>query len=182
MKKVIYSALAGALLFGSLAAVSYAATSGLIGKKVQGVVAVSVNGKSVKDAVVIDGTTYAPVRSFSEAAGYTLNVEGGAVKLTSPQGGENAEFLTRQIEVYKQQIGYRQSQITSIKDEVIKPSQEYLDKMNELSKTDDVSFLDLSGVKKKIEDGNAQISTLQSEIDDYQKKIDAANEEIAKQK
>lgn len=177
MKKVIYSVLTGTLLFGSVAAVSYAAANSLIGKKVQGVKAVTVNGKAVKDAVVIDGTTYAPVRSFSEAAGYALNIEGGAVKLTTTETVTDEDQIVSELKIKDQiqtlQFNIKQYQSNIDADnEVIKQVQASIDHLTELSKTNDIPFFDLSAEKQKIEDKKAEIA-------DLQKKIDFANAEIA---
>ncbi|MEC0241969.1 hypothetical protein P4H66_19385 [Paenibacillus dokdonensis] len=176
MKKIIYSALVSALLFGSVAAVSYAATSGLIGKKVQGIITVSVNGKAVKDAVVIDGTTYAPVRSFSEAAGYALNIEGGTVKLSNPTQESSEDQIVSELKIKDRiqtlQTMVKQYQLTIDTDnEIITQTQASIDNLTALSKQNDIPFLDLSASKKKVEDAKAEIT-------DLQKKIDAANAEI----
>ncbi|KAF9142796.1 hypothetical protein BGX30_002164 [Mortierella sp. GBA39] len=55
-----------------------AAGNGLLGAKVQGLFSVEVNGKKINDAVVINGSTYIPVRSLSESIGAGLSVSGGA--------------------------------------------------------------------------------------------------------
>jgi hypothetical protein len=89
MKKYIVGALFGFLL--SLAFSAHAEVASLIGKVVEGSFPLQINGqKSEKDAVVIDGTSYIPVRSAGELFGYDvsfvdskviLKVKEGAVKL-----------------------------------------------------------------------------------------------------
>lgn len=54
----------------------FADSSSLIGQKVQGLFSVEKSGSKVADAVVINGTAYAPVRAVSEATGAELSVEG----------------------------------------------------------------------------------------------------------
>lgn len=172
MKKIVYTSLICLLLLGSLTAVASAATNTLIGKKVQAVLAVTVDGKAVKDAVVIDGVTYAPVRSFSEAAGYSLDIKGGAVNLTTHEEQVVSEIkvnyriqtLTSLIKQYELSI--------STNNEIIKDAQANIDRLTELSKTNDMPFLDLTSETKKVED-------LKAEIAELQKQIDAANAEIA---
>lgn len=66
MKKLITGAIAGALLLTSVSV--FADSASLVGKKVQGLFTVEQNGKRIADAVIIDGTAYAPVRAVSEAA------------------------------------------------------------------------------------------------------------------
>jgi len=79
VKKFISGFVAGALLFGGTAAI--AAQPGLIGQKVQSVFSVEKDGKKIADAVAINGTTYAPVRSLAEATGTTLKVEGKKITM-----------------------------------------------------------------------------------------------------
>ncbi|MDP9676289.1 hypothetical protein J2W97_002284 [Paenibacillus jamilae] len=68
MKKIVAGFLAGALF--TIGATSFAdEIQSLVGKKIQGETSVSVNGKSIDKAIVVEGKSYAPVRSISEAAG-----------------------------------------------------------------------------------------------------------------
>ncbi|SEU32794.1 hypothetical protein [Paenibacillus sp. NFR01] len=74
MKKFISGLIVGALLFSGVSA--FADGTSLIGKKVQGLFSVEKAGVKVADAVVINGTAYAPVRAVAEATGATLSIEG----------------------------------------------------------------------------------------------------------
>lgn len=73
MKKFISGFVAGALLFGGVSAF---AASGLIGQKVQGLYSIEKGGAKVADAVIINGSAYAPVRAVAAATGAGLSVEG----------------------------------------------------------------------------------------------------------
>jgi hypothetical protein len=83
MKKTIYSSLIALVFLLSLAAIATAATTSLVGKKVQSTMSVELNGKTIKDAIVVDGVTYAPVRSLADVSGYKLSIKGGKVSMTS---------------------------------------------------------------------------------------------------
>lgn len=74
MKKILTGVLTGALLLTGVTA--FAASTSLVGQKVQGLFTIEQNGTKVADAVIINGTAYAPVRAVSEAAGVDLKVEG----------------------------------------------------------------------------------------------------------
>lgn len=74
MKKFISGIIVGALLFTGASA--FADSVSLIGQKVQGLFTVEKAGTKIADAVIINGTAYAPVRAVSEATGTTLTVEG----------------------------------------------------------------------------------------------------------
>lgn len=68
MKKIVAGFLAGALF--TIGAGAFAdEIQSLVGKKIQGETAVLVNGKSIDKAIVVEGKSYAPVRSIGEAAG-----------------------------------------------------------------------------------------------------------------
>jgi hypothetical protein len=54
----------------------------LIGKTIDGQFPVSVSGNKIGDAIVVEGTSYLPVRSFGESVGYAVYFDPeGAVRL-----------------------------------------------------------------------------------------------------
>lgn len=74
MKKFVTGLIVGVLLFTSVSV--FAAPTSLIGQKVQGLFSIEKNGTKIADAVIINGSTYAPVRALAEVTGTNLNVEG----------------------------------------------------------------------------------------------------------
>lgn len=74
MKKFVSGIVVGVFLFAGVSA--FAAPSSLIGQKVQGLFSIEQGGKKVSDAVIINGTAYAPVRAVAEALSTNLTVEG----------------------------------------------------------------------------------------------------------
>ncbi|GAA0397984.1 hypothetical protein [Paenibacillus motobuensis] len=174
MKKGISAIIVGTLLLGSLTAVASAATNSLIGKKVQGVIAVTVNGKAVKDAVIIDGVTYAPVRSFSEAAGYSLKNEGGTVKLTAEEDQLVEKIKTDdRINTLKRNIATWEASLDG-PNEAVKRAKASIAEMNAWNAKagKDDPKMDTSGAEE-------QLAKAQAEIAELQAKIDAANAEIS---
>lgn len=83
MKKRILGVVVTALLLGS--SIGYAASSSLIGAKVTGIFTIEQDGNKIADAVVINGSTYAPVRAISEATNTELKVEGKTIMVESKQ-------------------------------------------------------------------------------------------------
>lgn len=79
VKKFISGFIAGALLFGGASA--FAASTNLIGQKVQGIFSIEKSGQKVSDAVIINGSAYAPVRAVAEATGTSLTVEGKKITM-----------------------------------------------------------------------------------------------------
>lgn len=175
MKKLIGTTIAAVILLSSLTAVAAAASTGLIGKKVQALIPVELNGKVVKDAVIIDGTTYAPVRSLSDAAGFDLSIEGGKVKVTT--GATTDDSISKNLNV-KYQIQVLQNQIEWNKELIKNTEQSIADFKNKIETekaytTDvDAHKLMIEGLQKNLDDQLAYVA-------DLQKKIDAANAEIA---
>lgn len=88
MKKYFVGFLAGVLLTFSMSVYADDIKS-LIGQKVQGTVSVVVNGAKVKDGVIINSTSYAPVRSLTEAAGLDVGFEKGVVTVNDTAGMVN---------------------------------------------------------------------------------------------
>ncbi|MEK3836436.1 hypothetical protein [Paenibacillus sp. FSL R7-0128] len=79
MKKFISGVVVGVLLFagGSV----FANSVSLIGQKVQGIFSIESNGAKVADAIVVNGSAYAPVRAVADATGAKLTVEGKKIKM-----------------------------------------------------------------------------------------------------
>lgn len=191
MKKILFSAAVSLLLLGTLTAIASAATNSLIGKKVQSAIEFTVNGKPVKDAVIIDGTTYVPARSFSEAAGYSIAIEGGTVKMigteTQVEDASDTEAVTEtrseddittelrtkhEIRTLQNNISTWQIMIDG-NSETAKQAQDAINKAEEWNATkgDDVIKMSTKGAEDKLAKAQAEIAELQA-------KIDAAEEEI----
>ncbi|WP_348624282.1 hypothetical protein ABFT51_03490 [Paenibacillus peoriae] len=125
MKKIVAGFLAGALF--TIGATSFAdEIESLVGKKIQSETSVSVNGKELDKAIVVEGKSYAPVRSIGEAAGYTVTVEGknvvlkdgtkkdGAAKLNTAEVKE--KYRLEKIESYKTALAENNKKVQELKD------------------------------------------------------------------
>lgn len=89
MKKFFMGLIVGALLMFS--SQIYAASSKLLGNEVDNVMDVSLEGKTIGQAAVIDGTSYIPVRTLAEEFNLKVNVSPGEIKLSNPTAEENAK-------------------------------------------------------------------------------------------
>lgn len=75
MKKYIIGGIAGFFLATTLSAHAEELTS-LIGKTIQGAFPFQIEGKTIgTPAIVVDGTSYLPVRAFGEATGYDVSFD-----------------------------------------------------------------------------------------------------------
>ncbi|WP_438498011.1 hypothetical protein [Paenibacillus sp. IHBB 3054] len=77
MKKFVSGIIVGLLLFSGASV--FADSVSLVGQKVQGLFSVEKSGKKIADAVIINGSTYAPVRAIAEATGAKLDVKGKTI-------------------------------------------------------------------------------------------------------
>ncbi|MGG4217320.1 hypothetical protein ABEW32_03700 [Paenibacillus jamilae] len=124
MKKIVAGFLAGALF--TIGAGAFAdEIESLVGKKVQSETSVSVNGKELDKAIVVEGKSYAPVRSIGEAAGYTVTVDGKNVVLKDGTKKDGAKLNTAEvkekyrlekIEGYKSALVENSKKVQELKD------------------------------------------------------------------
>jgi hypothetical protein len=94
MKKFILGLLIGMALMCAGSAFADDIQS-FIGKTIQGQFPVTVDGKSLDmPAIVIDGTSFLPVRSFGESVGYNVYFDPqGAIKLEKQVAAANAQTI-----------------------------------------------------------------------------------------
>jgi len=183
MKKFISGLLVGVLLFAGTSVFADSAKS-LLGKRVQGTYEVAFNGKKIGDAAVIEGSTYLPVRSISDAAGIDIAVEGKKISLTTNGGQVIPETndstvdeanrakakIENEISGLKMQISFYERDIKIEKEEILAPLQERLAELKSAPAT--------QTEKEKIETIEKKIADSQKLIDELQAKIDAAEAEI----
>ncbi|OMF00297.1 hypothetical protein BK124_11620 [Paenibacillus amylolyticus] len=107
MKKYVAGFLAGALF--TLAGAAFADDiQSLIGKKIQGETVVELNGQALDTAIIVDGKSYAPVRTIGEAAGYGVSMQNkkiiledkvsNATAATTPGKGQSVEEQKAKLE------------------------------------------------------------------------------------
>ncbi|OMF37424.1 hypothetical protein BK133_05050 [Paenibacillus sp. FSL H8-0548] len=112
MKKlyyVLFGIIIGVVL--SIGSSAYAAElSSLIGKKIQSEWSVTLNGKNLGTALIVDGKSYAPVRVIGEAAGFDVTFSDKNVILKSVEKGDVPMALA-DVETA---IEYRKSEIKSL--------------------------------------------------------------------
>lgn len=140
MKKIVAAFIAGALL--TFSAQAFGTSVNLVGLKVSNTANVNLDGKSIGQAVVIEGKSYIPVRDA--ASGLNLNItkaSGGVIDLES-------ESTTTPEEAAK----------------IAQADQERLNKEWELSNKKQTLTNDISDVKKKISDNEKLITDYEDAI------------------
>lgn len=124
MRKYVVGMIFGFALAFSISA--HAEVVSMINKIVEGTFPVTVEGtKLTTDAVVIEGSTYLPVRSFGEAIGYTVGFDANmGVSLTKksvettqpstqPTTSQEPKVSTEQLKYIEQEIANLKLQITA---------------------------------------------------------------------
>lgn len=87
MKKLITTISAVLLVVLAATGVIAASSDNLVGKAIQGVFPVTVNGTALsQQAIVIDGTSYLPVRAVADALNLNVSFENNTVILESSAG------------------------------------------------------------------------------------------------
>lgn len=160
------------LTFGS---VSYAAGSSLIGKKVQTITTILFNGKQMNtDAIVIDGVTYAPVRSVAEMSGLTVKYEGGVVKMDGNNTAVTDEIklsrISSRVTEINQIIESNQASLLILNQSLEKYKTYYAaEKLYESTGIKVEDSEDYKRVLTEITKSETQIQTLQKEFADLER-------------
>lgn len=156
MRKYIFGIIT--VLMFALCTTTYAEeVTNMVGHAVQGVFSVQIDGKKLeKDAIVIDGTTYFPVRSFGEAIGYDVSFD--------PEMGV---LMNKKVDHAKQEA------LENAKIE------------RERRKTDYKIQIAKDGIqrnKKRIEEFERDLKVLQPSNEEHAKEIEINKQEIEKAK
>lgn len=88
-KKVVILSICAIFLLSSSV---YAATTSKIGKKITAEAPVYLDGQLISEAIITEGSSFAPLRAIAETLGldvkYETSKEGNVIKLTSPETKE----------------------------------------------------------------------------------------------
>lgn len=121
VKKYVVGFIAG-IVFALSSSVFADNISGLIGKEVEGTASVKLNGEVIGSAVIINGTSYAPVRVVSESAGMNVYYEKGVVKLKLPNipkpKVKTAEELSADLSEFQANVQSTKQAVERIKENI----------------------------------------------------------------
>lgn len=157
MKKILSVLLVVFMLCGTAA---FASSSSLVGQKVQSEVLVTLNGKPLGNAVLINNTAYAPLRLIAEASGLGVGYTKGEVPLVSEvetvktpedltkekrQLAARAEFLNSAIADAEYSLGKYRKALVQVDETVVdfyvdlitQGDREYVEYANELAEVNE---------------------------------------------
>jgi predicted RNase H-like nuclease (RuvC/YqgF family) len=131
----------------------YGAGAKLLGAKVDKTMEIKLNGKSIGQGAVIDGTSYIPVRSAANALGMGVSVDSTQVNLTTLNSAEQNAAIAReeQAKMDQEQQG--------------KDNAAFIEKLNR----------DIASSKRKIESYNNAMNRISNEITRTKNMLDTVN-------
>lgn len=168
MRKYIIGGLIGAALATSFNA--SAAVESIIGKTVESTAAVKLNGQKLeKDSIIVDGSSYAPVRVIGESLGLAVDFKNNEIvlekkpkeeaKVTDPvsQAQKEPAKPAKTLLQVNDQIDFQKNEIWVIKAGI------------ESFKSDDPRLPELKERLKKYEDELAELEKEKAELTQQQK-------------
>jgi hypothetical protein len=130
----------------------YGAGSKLLGSKVDNTLDIKLNGSSIGQGAVINGTSYIPVRSAANALGLEVNVDNTQVNLTETSNEDNARIA-------------QEEQAKMDKEQKENDDAAYKDKLNR----------DITSSKRKLESYTKALTLSESEIVRTKAMLDTIN-------
>lgn len=118
MRKYFIGFIAGILV--ATAGVAAADGISLIGKKIQSEAVVTLDGTEIDTAIIVDGKSYAPIRSVAEATGLKVGYQKGNVKLETTEGEKpkSAQYWVSTIESLNKYLDSSKMLVTTAKERV----------------------------------------------------------------
>lgn len=160
MKKFVSGLIVGVLLFASASV--FADSTSLIGQKVQGLFTVEKGGVKVADAVIINGSAYAPVRAVAEASGVNLTVEGKNIIMGENTTTEAPAASVTDLQVPRSDL---QRKITQLK--------------NEAAAITDINIPMHERLAKELANNGSLGKEHQQSVDGYKARLTVIEKEIA---
>lgn len=161
MKKYFVGFLAGAIFTLSTSVFADDIKS-IIGQTVQGTAVVSLDEKEIGSAVIINGISYAPVRTVSEASGLIVDYSKGVVKMKTKSKKYSVEDIQKEIDNYTKLITSTEEAIANVKKttEAGNLSEEELSYLNDGIKKREKT---VASYKEKVTELQAQLAELQND-------------------
>jgi hypothetical protein len=166
MKKILLGVIIGMLV--SLPIYVFADVTSMIGKKVETEVPVKLDGKYLDaKAIAIQGTSYLPVRSLSEAIGYNVQYDGekreiivsSPIEPTNPTEPTNPANPDTSVEEWQNSLEYITSQIKMIEGEI------FIYKMTISTETDPTRLAELNQKVRELEEELARFKAKKEELE-----------------
>lgn len=177
MRKYIVGFLAGVLV--ATAGAAAADNISLVGKKIQSEADVTLDGHVIDKAVIVDGKSYAPIRSVADAVGVDVGYEKGVVKL---------ETQAKQMP-----LSYWESRLTSLNEYLestkklveisagrVEKGQAALQKWQEILSSISAEDKDsIATYETRIANGKQEQAELETELAERQARVSEIEAEIA---
>lgn len=177
MRKYLIGFLAGILI--AISGVAAADTVSMIGKKIQSEAIVTLDGEEIGTALIVDGTSYPPLRTVAEAVGVGVGWEKGVVKLETQTESRSASYWEGQLEVLNNFLNATNNEISRV-EKKITTSNEIIEnwefKYNNIAEgTSDKMKESYSSTIADLKQSHKQ---LEDQLSDYQERASEIEQEI----
>jgi len=165
----------------------YAATSSLLGSKVDKVIVVKLDKVELGKAIAVDGTSYLPIRSLSNALDVGVDYTSSEIKLTSSKGA-NTMAVTPEIsssdsgEIAKEEqlkMDEHAVKVNSVLKEIIDIEKKIKDADRAISLIDSDYYKEIQGKLKYFQDRLAEFPYVSVDIERYKTDLDKMNKDAA---
>jgi uncharacterized protein (DUF1501 family) len=158
MRRYIIGALFGFIL--SIGVGAHAEVINMIGKVIDGAFTVKVDGNTLADqAIVVEGTSYLPVRAFGDATGYDIKFNPDlSIEMTKKQVVTSTPTATPATQTGENPL--------------MKPYRELNDKLGKLVEEKQALETKINDIKTHHETENQNTDDLQQQVTDKQAQID----------
>jgi hypothetical protein len=178
MKKFIIGVVFGALIASAFPA--YGAVTSLVGQTVDGQKEVKLNGKPVGTAIIVDSTSYLPVRDTAEAIGAQVEPSSGVINMTIPLTNDAVES---ELYTLRSKKSFIEKKIVELQRIIKYQEEEAIPKTVEEEKIIDSQAVRTDAEKanahKRVDDLNKSLANNKQKLADYQTQLDAINARIA---
>lgn len=164
MKKIGYLSIG--LISGMLLTLSFSAAAeevqNLIGKTVESQVSVNIDGKDLDTSgIIVDGSSFAPVRAIGEAAGLNVDFQDNKVILTKK--------VSDKAKIYQERAKQReelQKQVDAIRTEMAPIAEQYDVIRSTPLNQQKLSMEEMKQIQKKYDDYIAKLEELYKQINE----------------
>jgi len=187
MKKFVLGILCGAFLFGGTSVL--AESISLVGKKIEKEIPVNYNGEPlVAKAIVVEGTSYLPVRTVGNTLGATVEFKDGVIHVEKTNDYDVIRDKVMNDIKREMRIEELREEISKLKEanEKIKESLEIVENDIEKSTVDggyiEGSLMAKANLESAIQNNLKKISELEAELAELEQQPEQGGAELSDQK
>lgn len=178
MRKYIIGFIAGILV--ATAGVAAADTVSMIGKKIQSEAVVTLDGEEIGTALIVNGTSYPPLRVIAESVGVGVGWENGVVKLETQRKQHSLAYWEQTLVDLNGSLESALRLVANTENK-IETGKQGLEKWENILNglADDASETIRSEYEERIEEGRKGLKELENELAERKARADTIKAQIA---